>query len=96
MGFPGGSNGKKYLPAMQETWLQSLGQEHPLKKGMGTHSSILPGESHGQRRLAGQCVGSQRVGRDWVKTLSTLSAFQCSSYITLALLLADKYLLKLT
>ena len=28
-------------PAMQETWLQSLGREDPLEKGMETHSSIL-------------------------------------------------------
>ena len=31
----------KNLPAMQETHVQSLGQEDPLEKGMGTHSSIL-------------------------------------------------------
>ena len=31
----------KTLPAMQETWVQSLGLEDPLEKGMGTHSSIL-------------------------------------------------------
>ena len=31
----------KNLPAMQETQVQSLGQEDPLEKGMGTHSSIL-------------------------------------------------------
>ena len=31
----------KDLPAMQETWVQSLGQEDPLEKGMATHSSIL-------------------------------------------------------
>ena len=31
----------KNLPAMQETWVQSLGQEDPLEKGMTTHSSIL-------------------------------------------------------
>ena len=30
-----------YLPAMQETWVQFLGQEVPLEKGMATHSSIL-------------------------------------------------------
>ena len=29
----------KNLPAMQETWVQSLGWEDPLKKGMATHSS---------------------------------------------------------
>ena len=32
----------KNLPAMQETRVQSLGQEDPLEKGMETHSSILP------------------------------------------------------
>ena len=31
----------KNLPAMQETWIQSLGWEDPLEKGMATHSSIL-------------------------------------------------------
>ena len=31
----------KSLPAIQETWVQSLGQEGPLEKGMATHSSIL-------------------------------------------------------
>ena len=29
------------LPAMQETWVQSLGQEDPLEKEMTTHSNIL-------------------------------------------------------
>ena len=31
----------KHLPVMQETWVQSLGQEDPLEKEMATHSSIL-------------------------------------------------------
>ena len=31
----------KNLPAVQENWVQSLGQEDPLEKGMATHSSIL-------------------------------------------------------
>ena len=31
----------KHLPAMQETWVQSLGWEDPLEKVMATHSSIL-------------------------------------------------------
>ena len=43
----------KNLPAMQETPVHSLGQEDPLEKGMATHSSILPGESHGQGSLVG-------------------------------------------
>ena len=31
----------KNLPAMQETWVQSLGWEDPLEEGIATHSSIL-------------------------------------------------------
>ena len=31
----------KNLPAMLETWVQSLGQENPLEKGMATHFGIL-------------------------------------------------------
>ena len=31
----------KNMPAMRETWVQYLGQEDPLEKGMATHSSIL-------------------------------------------------------
>ena len=41
----------KRLPAMQETWVRSLGQEDSLEKEMATHSVLLPGKSHGQRSL---------------------------------------------
>ena len=34
----------KNLPAMQETWVQSLGQEDPLEKEMATYSSIFTWE----------------------------------------------------
>ena len=37
----------KNLPAKQETWVQSLGQEDPLEKEMATHSSILAWEIPG-------------------------------------------------
>ena len=43
----------KCLHTMRETWVQSLGQEDLLEKGMATHSSILPGKFHGRRRLVG-------------------------------------------
>ena len=43
----------KSLPAMQGTWVQSLGQEDSLEKEMATHSSILPGRSHGRKSLGG-------------------------------------------
>ena len=49
----------KNLPAMQETQLQSLGQEDPLEKEMATHSSILAGESHRQRSLVGYSLWGQ-------------------------------------
>ena len=32
---------RKNLPAMRETWVQSLGWEDPLEEGMATHSSVL-------------------------------------------------------
>ena len=38
--------------AMQETWVQFLGWEDPLEKGMANHSNIPPRESHGQGSLA--------------------------------------------
>ena len=43
----------KNLSAMEETWVQFLGQEDPLEKGLATHSSILACKSHEQRSLAG-------------------------------------------
>ena len=43
----------KNLPAMQETWIQSLRQEDSLEKGMATHCSILAWKTHGQRSVAG-------------------------------------------
>ena len=56
---------EKKPPAMWETWVQSLGQEDSLEKGMATHSSILA------RRIPWpeepgrlQSMGLQRVGYD--------------------------------
>ena len=44
----------KNLPAIQETWVQSLGQEDPLEsKEWQLNSVLLPGELHGQQSLAG-------------------------------------------
>ena len=41
----------KHLPAVQETWVRSLGWEDPLEKEMATHSSFLPGKFHELRIL---------------------------------------------
>ena len=43
----------KNLPAMRETWIQSLGQKDPLEKEMAPAPVFLPGEFHRQRSLAG-------------------------------------------
>ena len=43
----------KNLPAMRETWVQSLGREDPLEKSMATHSSILAWRIPGQGSLVG-------------------------------------------
>ena len=47
----------KSPPAMQETWVWSLGQEDPLEKEMTTHSSILD-------------MGLQRVRNNWASEQS--------------------------
>ena len=51
----------KNLRAMLDTWVQSLGQEDPLKKGMATHSSILAWRIPWTEE---QSTGLQRVGHD--------------------------------
>ena len=52
MGLPGGSVVKN-LPAVQETWVGSLGWEDPLEEGIVTTPAFFPGEPHGQQSLAG-------------------------------------------
>ena len=55
----------KHLPAMRETWVQSLGQEDSLEKEMAIHSSILAWETPWTEELGGlQSMGSQRVGHN--------------------------------
>ena len=49
----------KNLPAMQETWARSLGQEDPLEKGMATHSSILAWRIS-QRSLVGYILRGRK------------------------------------
>ena len=61
----------KNLPAMQETWVQSLGQEDPLEKGMATHSSILSWRIPWTEGPGGlQSMQSQRVRHDSVTSTS--------------------------
>ena len=61
----------KRLPAMQVTWVRSLGWEDPLEKEMATYSSILAWKipwTEEPDRL--QSMRSQRVAQDWATSLS--------------------------
>ena len=74
----------KHLPAMPETWVQSLGQEDPLEKEMATHSSTLAWKIPWREepgRL--QSMESQRVWHDWVTSL-LLTSWSFSFSISLS------------
>ena len=75
--FPGGSDGKESAcQSVQETLIRFLGQEDPLEKEMPTHSVSMPGESHGQRNLAGYSLWGRKES-DTTEQLSihTICAF---------------------
>ena len=78
---------KIHLP-MQETWVQSLGQEDPLEKEMATHSSSLAWRIPWTEEPVGlQSIGSQRVRYNWatnytatiVPAVSPRGAYICQS-----------------
>ena len=52
----------KNLPAMQETQVQSLGQEYPMEKGMEPTPVLLPGEPWTEEPGGLQSAGLQRAG----------------------------------
>ena len=55
----------KRLPAMQDTWVQSLGQEEPLEMEMAIHSSTLAWTMPWTEEAGGlQSMGLQRVGHN--------------------------------
>ena len=62
------------LPARQETWVRSLGQEDPLEKETATHSSILAWEIPWTEEPDGlQSTALQRVGYDWAGNTFTFT-----------------------
>ena len=62
----------KNLPAMWETWVESLGQEDPLEKGMATHSSVLAWRIPWTEELGDlQSLVSQRIGHDGASNTHT-------------------------
>ena len=78
LGLPSGTGASlvalmvKNLPAVWEIWVQSLGQEHPLGKGIATDSSILAWRipwTEEPDKL--QFMGSERVRQDWAANTHT-------------------------
>ena len=60
-------------PAMQETWVWSLGWEDPQEKGMATHSDILAWRIPSTQELGGlQSMELQRAGHDWATNAFTI------------------------
>ena len=65
----------KNLPAMQETWVRSLGWEDPLEEGMAPTPAFLSGESPWTEEPGGlQSMGSKGVEHDRVTKHSTVVA----------------------
>ena len=58
------------MQELQETQVRSLGQEDPLEKEMATTPVFLPGESHGQKSLAGYSLWGHKES-DTAERLST-------------------------
>ena len=85
-----GSSMVKNPPAMLELQVWSLGQEDPLQKERATHSSILPREYRGQRRLTGYspwgCMSQTWLG-DQITTMCDL----CLSVCMWSLLLVSSF-----
>ena len=68
----------KSLPAMQETWVGSLGQEDCLEKEMATHSNILAWKTPWTEEPGGlQSAGLQRVRHDLPTSLSRTHMYAC-------------------
>ena len=62
----------KNLPAMQETWVRSLGREDPLEEGMASHSNILAWRIPWTEEAGGlHSVGTKRAGHNWTTNTFT-------------------------
>ena len=65
--------GKPNLPAIQETWVLSLGQEDPLEKRITMTPVFLPGEFHGQKSLVGYSPSDHKMSdkTEWLTHTKT-------------------------
>ena len=66
----------KNLPAMQETQVGSLGQGDPLRREWHPTPVLLPGQSHGQRSLAGY---SSWAAKNWTRLSDTTTNSRSSN-----------------
>ena len=78
LGFPGGSVIEN-LPANEETWVWSLGEEDPLERKWQPTPVFLPGKFHGQSLVGHRLWGRKRFGHDLV------TKQQQNSFITLSI-----------
>ena len=74
----------KNLPAVQESWVCSLIREDLLERGMATHSNFLAWQTPWTGEpVRLQCMGSQRVGQDWVTSAFTFSQRLSSTWVSI-------------
>ena len=82
----------KHLPAMQESWVWSLGGEDLLEKEMATHSSILAWKTPRTEKPGRlQFMGLQRVGHDWAASLSLFTFWRRKWLLTPVFLLRKSH-----
>ena len=74
----------KNLPAVQVTWVPSLGGEDPLETGMAAHSSILAWRIPWTEEPGGlQSMGLQRVRHNWTNTFTFRQKSKCRGALRL-------------
>ena len=78
----------KNLPAVQETWVQSMGWENPLEKEMATHSTILDWKLPWTEESGLQSMGSQRVGHERLTLRREVCSVQLAFYVIVYIKLA--------
>ena len=73
------AQGVRNLPAVQETWARSLGQEYHLEKGMATHFNILAWKIPWIEKSGG--LQLQGVERDWAtNSLLSIADLKCADF----------------
>ena len=83
----------KNLPAVQETWVQSLGWEDPLEEGMATHSSILAQRIPWTEEPGGlQSIGCKESDMAELTEYSTISSLALIIHLVITFNHSNKFL----